>query len=551
MGRSPVLALGLASVLAASALGCAGDSEMPAGRGLTLRDPQDLLDDVVGPLRLLAFAAETYACDPATGTLAPDPADAAEIDGTVVDIRFETAAGATIDVRPGSYSLLVRGRGTDVVSGRMDVIIATGCVTESIADGETREVSIELHPIVGEGVCGDGVLSPDEQCEDAGTVSGDGCSDTCRTEPFLVSRPPGGAAAGESLPATGWAEGSRLAVVYDSAGTNREVNMMLFDDAGAIITAPTALQLDAPVEILPAVQTAPAAAVGGGRVALAFADFQGTSMGGDVRVRFFDRDRNAAGPSVLATADSTGVQTDPAIASMGDGTTLVVFADARSATGLGGRLFAAGATTPSGSTSFEVGAGTTGGGSPAVAARPTGFVVAFAAGGDVFVQRFGADGTAEDAMAVPVPEDMGGTQDQPSVAALDDGTFMAVWHDASGIGARVFADDGSPVTPGFRAQAGAGAGEVTPAVAAGRGRFVVAWQRGGEIRARIFGSDGSPALNRDPVPTTGETVLATGAVSEPAVAAGGTRDRPKWFVAYRDTAVDPMGDIQGRLFALP
>ena len=49
-------------------------------------------------------------------------------------------------------------------------------------------------------VCGDGVLSPGEECDDGGTVDGDCCSSTCSLEPLPACTP--------QIPATarwGWA----------------------------------------------------------------------------------------------------------------------------------------------------------------------------------------------------------------------------------------------------------------------------------------------------------------------------------------------------------
>jgi cysteine-rich repeat protein len=89
------------------------------------------------------------------------------------------------DQEPGCYSgPVVASRGTimsychllagglsnidlvfgDVVSTRIRNTVATSC----------------LRPVTG---CGNGVLDPNEECDDGNTVSGDGCSATCRREP--------------------------------------------------------------------------------------------------------------------------------------------------------------------------------------------------------------------------------------------------------------------------------------------------------------------------------------------------------------------------------
>src|SRR5690606_23770153 len=118
------------------------------------------------------------------------------------------------------------------------------------------------------------------------------------------------------------------------------------------------------------------------------------------------------------------------------------------------------------------------------------FVVAFASAGDVFVQRFGADGTATDATPIAVVDgaDAGGNQSAPAVAALSDGRFFVAFVD-EGMGAvrgRVFASSGSPAAVVTLGSGG------SPAAAAGAERFFVAWESGGTILARIYDGTGAP-----------------------------------------------------------
>ncbi len=549
--------LGLASmVLFAS---CAGSEEPAHGLGFGLRDPLDLIDDVEGDLRLLVFSAETHSCDAAMGLLTPEPNPerGAEVADAVVDITFSPSTPTTmVQLNPGTYSVLVRGWGTDVVSGVPNTIIASGCAGGvEIAAGETREINIDLIQIFGEGVCGDGILSPDEQCDDNNTTSGDGCSDTCRTEPFQVARPASGAA-GEQLPAAAWTPGQRAAVVYDSNDASREVKIMLFGPDGQPITTPTALGFDGPADTIAGVQTSPTVSMGGGRIATAWADFRGGADPSDVYVRFFDMDRNPQGATALATDASTSAQAAPSIATRSDGSTLVAFEDATSATGLSGAFFAAGATTPAGA-DFAIGEGTTGATAPAAVALPDGFLVAFTASGDVFLQRFDATGSPVDASAQPVLDDAGGTQDQPATASLPDGRTVVAWRDSTGDGAgtairaRVFGADGVAVGPAVVVNSTTGGDQSAPAAAAGAERFAVAFQSGSEIRCTMLNADGVPALNREADPSPGDFPVASGAVSEVAAAAGGPAAEPLLFIVWKDTAMDAVGDIRGRLFPLP
>jgi hypothetical protein len=550
--------------------------------GLGIRDPLALIDDVEGDLRLLVFPGETHACDTATGLVTPSPAEerGAAAPDAVVDINVPTGAPtAMVQLNPGTYSVLVRGWGTDPVSMRDNVIIASGCARDvAIEAGSTQEIDIDLIQIFGEGVCGDGTLSPDEQCEplpppvcmspgdcDSGTCMGPAgmmtcgpvCTD-CRTQPILVSRPPD-RMAGEVLPSVAWTPGSRVATVYDSNDDTREVKIMLLGESGQIITSPTALQVDGIVDTFAGVQTEPVVAIGGSRIAVAWSDFRSAATeGGDVYVRFVSTDRTPLGTSVLATASSAGAQVAPSIATRGDGSTLVVFQDGSSATttGLSSRFFAAGSMTPSGDVE-PVGAGASGATAPAVSALPDGFFVAFAAGGDVHFQRFGTSGAPADAMARPVLEDTAGTQDQPAVASLPDGTTIVAWRDSTGdsagtaIRARVFRADGAAVGPPVVVNSTTAGDQVEPAAAAGGARFVVAFKSGTEIRATMLNADGMLALNREPDPSTGDFLVASGAVGEHSAAAGGPAAGALFIVVWKDTSMDAAGDIRGRLFPMP
>ncbi len=210
-----------------------------------------------------------------------------------------------------------------------------------------------------------------------------------------------------------------------------------------------------------------------------------------------------------------------------------------SATGLTGSIVAGDATTPG--TPFPVGTGQTGATSPSVAASTAGFVVAFAAGGSVHYQRYGADGAAVDAMAVMV-----GSGAEPAAASLSDGRTAIAWTNGLGVQAQVY--DATMTAAGDVLDVGAGS---APTLAASRDRFGVAWVDGSGIVARMISPDGAFALNRDAPPTTDAFQVATGTVSDPAAAAGGTASAPLWFVAWQDGNADPAGDIQGRLFPLP
>ena len=515
---------------------CVGGGEV-SRPSLDLYDPHGLMD-VVGDLRLLVFPAETYGCT-ADGTVTPaipDDEDAAFPDA-VVSLPLRVGDSAELTLNEGVYVVHVRGRGTDPVSGRTNVIVATGCTADvAIAGGETRAITVEIQDVVGTGVCDDGILSPDEQCENA---TGPLPCVACQTQAVVAHTTVDNV---QDKPSVAWASGQRLVLAFDSAATSpRGVRTMFRSEEGQTITSPAALAIDLDVDdgmTIPGVQTTTATAVSAARVAIAFGDFRDAStMGGDVLVRFFDRDRVPAANAVL-TVPQAGAQTNAALAMLADGTTLAVFEDGSSSSGASAVRFAAGSTTPDTAVAIGV-AGVT---APAVAASGSGFVVAFASAGDVFVQRFGADGAATDATPLAVVEgaDAGGTQDQPTVAALADGRFFVAFRD-EGMGVvrgRAFAASGSPTAV---VTLGPGA---NPSAAAGAERFIVAWDASGTIRARLYDGSGAPARNRESPPTP--DAFTVGAGAEPVVAVGGPSGRVLAFVGFVSG-----GDVQGRLYPLP
>src|SRR5690606_31406831 len=53
-------------------------------------------------------------------------------------------------------------------------------------------VKLDLPPMTGFEVCGDGLLTADEACDDGNTEDGDGCSADCKSvEPGMICTPPG------------------------------------------------------------------------------------------------------------------------------------------------------------------------------------------------------------------------------------------------------------------------------------------------------------------------------------------------------------------------
>lgn len=529
-------------------LGTSCSADVGAPR-VALGDPLDLIDDVQGPLRLFVLRAEEFTCDDATGTVSPEVPDVEEgmFGQAVADLSLTveaSTASAQVDVPGGDYVVYVRGKGTDPVSMRTDVFIATGCTAATIAAGETREVRLTLNPILGEGVCGDGTLSPDEQCEDTNTADGDGCSASCRTEPIAVNTTTSGV---QNHPSVAGAIGRRWTVAYESEASAAIVRLLEAD--GTTVTTPSVLMSDSDID--PIFGFGLGTRIGGrvsmasdGRIGLSFIDFPGP----DIRVGFFDQNRASEGGTEIVS-DNAGEE--PRIAFAGDGAAMVVFQDAASATGVMGQVFAAGSATPASGMPFEVGGGLSGAAAPQVAGLPDGFVVVAAAGGGVHAQRFESDGTPRDAAAVLV-DDEAGIQDQPDVAALADGSFLVVWRDetldgaGTGIGGRAYGTDGAPLGEAFALNSTTAGDQSLPAAAAGGDAYAVAYVSGGSARARMLSADGSFRFNRESPPNNLDFEVSPSA-SEVDVAVGGPSAAELRWMAVTNEA----DDIVARLYPMP
>lgn len=536
----------LAAVLALNLASCGESGDLP----MTIGDPLHLIEEVEGPLRLYVLPREDFTCDASTGAVAPDVPDVPEgmFSEAIADVTLDVTgsqAATTLEVSGGSYVILVRGKGTDPVSMRPHQIIARACANASIEAGETREVRLSLLPVVGMGECGDGITSPDEQCEDGNTVAGDGCSDTCRSEPFTINTTTGGAL---ENPASAAGIGQRWVFSYLTRRT--DTLLRLLEPDRSAVTRPGVLMNDASLgSAFPSGADRPLeadVAVGpGGRIAVAFVDY---TAGADAKLGFFNQNRTPEGDPALVRDGTTGAIQ---VAFAGDGATMVVFEDADSATGLSGQVFAAGSITSATDEPFEVGQGTSGGSAPAVAGGSDHFIVAFTAGGSVYHQRFETNGVPRDDESTAVDE--GTMQDQVAVGVLSDDRTLFAWRqrgaagdgDGSAIAARAFEATGEPTGPTFLVNTNTTGDQSDPTVVAHEGTFGVAFGSGAGVRARVLASDGEGRPNREqPLSTSDFEVAPTGV--HPDSALGGTDEAPRWMVVWSEN-----GDIRGRVFPLP
>lgn len=552
---------GLTMLALTGAPSCSDDGV--EARALALNDPLDLIDDVSSAgqtLRILAFRAGVR-CDPERGVVTPDPIEAplGRTPDAVVDVSVAIVDGMArteLRVPEGTGAVLVRGRGNDAATGRRDVLIATGCASiDGLRGGETRQIAITLRRAVVEGVCGDGVLSPDEQCEDA---FGDSDCVACRTVPFPLAADP----TGQQRAVRFASSFERTVATYDSGG--REVRMMLLDGLGGVLGAPALLALDAGLDDalfvstrrrLDGVQLDAWPTAHEGHYALAVTNYF-DSDDPEVDVVFFDRARIFEADAARASDDRPRPQERPSAAFASDGTLLVVFDDAASGTGYGARFFDAGATSPRGAV-VELGEGHADGNAvrPRIVRAGDGFLVVFENQNGIALQRIATDGSLIDATARPLAGI--GALSEPSVATYEDRVVLAardslIDGDGTGIAAFVFSvgdlDQALPTPISVAAEERGD--QSAPSVALSPDGFAIAFVSGAEVRARFFEVDGRPTLYRDTAPTDGEQVIAASARAPTLTFAtdDGPNDRPRryWLFGYESTADDSEGDVLAR-----
>ncbi len=257
----------------------------------------------------------------------------------------------------------------------------------------------------------------------------------------------------------------------------------------------------------------------GGGFVVAWTDSSGIGdpQASAIRAQIFDEDGAKLFSEFLVNSTTDGSQEQPAIAVLADGRIVATWTDSsmtgadQSGHAIRARLFAADGV-PS-SLDFVVNTTTLGGQTdPTVTGLTDGrFVVAWAdqssSGGDVNgyavrAQVFNGDGTKSGSEFLVNTMTIA-NQYQPSITALPDGRFVAVWTDTSGstatsfsAHAQVFNGDGTRLGAEFVVNTTDGAAQWRPSITAlSDGRFAVAWEdqsaTGGDtsshaVRAQIF-----------------------------------------------------------------
>ena len=280
---------------------------------------------------------------------------------------------------------------------------------------------------------------------------------------------------------------------YAAGGTPLGANFMISDDSGG------------------ARQYSPAVAVDdSGNVVVAWTDHRSDTFG-DIYVQRYAADGSPLGVNFKVNDDSGRARQGwSAVAVDGSGNVVVVWADYRR--DYYGDIYAqryAPDGSPLGS-NFEVNddSGSAGQGSPAVAVDDSGNVVVVWTDdrndpdGDIYAQRYAVDGTPLEAN-FRVNDDSGrASQWSPAVAADGSGNIVVVWtdgrHGDGDIYAQRYAADGTPLGANFKVNDdNSGAWQRTPAVAMdGPGNVVVVWkdQRHdyGDIYLQRYADDGTP-----------------------------------------------------------
>jgi len=268
------------------------------------------------------------------------------------------------------------------------------------------------------------------------------------------------------------------------------------------------------VERKGAQQSVGAAPVGEGFSAVWTAfGFSGDGSDSGISARRFGSVVNPIDGEFQVNSYTTGTQRQPAIASLANGRIAVAWAgegDGEGAGG-GGGIFArafdgdAPVADPERVNDFTSGAQT----QPSLALHGDGFVIAW--------QSTGEDGSGEgvfarrlDASAGPagtpfqVNETTASSQQDPDIARSADDGFIVVWEsgggqdgDASGVFARRYGPDATPVTGEFQVNVATSDDQDDPVVAVGEtGSFLVAWESSGQdgdldgIFVRRFSSSG-------------------------------------------------------------
>ncbi|MCA9624826.1 MAG: hypothetical protein KC731_37640, partial [Myxococcales bacterium] len=530
-------------------IGLVGACDQPSSQAnLKLTVPQGLLDGASA--ELLVIDAEAAACDPNTGLVTPEGADAQTFPLTA-DGCAEGAVACT-EIRLDQDG---KEKVFQMVATRGDRVVAQGCSTVAV-DQDPLDVAIRAVANLPPTCCNDGALQIGEQC-DTGAAAPDFCGTPnaapatgsctgiftdavcecdCLAREVLLSvddpdmNQPGlfNGAKTQVTIAFGGSNSADLpnalrAVFTDTSNpSDLALNYRILD--GSLYPTPNALfhqqlrvkptcvgaELDTPDEIPFSQHQPDLARISDSLLGLVFADDgdNGITPGQEYNVHLLLMNEYGCTETLdtLVNAGAASSSPFPAIAGGPSNTALIVWT--RGGT-LQGRVWSNGAnsicdTCLPNAADLDI-AAITPGTRGAVAGNANGWVVAYTAPGvdsDIFVRTIGTSGTLGEPQQVNDRAD--GPQVEPRVAMLEDGRFAVVWNDGGAIMMQRFSADAQPLAGDQdAAMTILSPPGVLPAIAGGNdsgGFFAAVWssQTDGTAWARFIGA-GNDRYLRNPI----------------------------------------------------
>lgn len=559
--------------LAASLWSCAGGDDAPRVAIVTrLTAPRALLSRA-STLDLRVLEGGDVSCDDGTGALANETAareiakqqlgDA----GCAAGVRF--CGNVTIEksdalrvfaaqAKDGSGTVLAVGcAAAKVDQDTVPISIQMFRYLEPAVCGDGTVQPTEQCETPGTAICDDGCQSNEVLLSLGNAQNGtDTGGPGDKTDPFLL------------WPSGSGTTGRLLAFFTDKktgASNNTDVGVRAMADDLTALASPPALAkgsiflssgAEFPPQPAPLRQSMPQAAFLGGKYWVVFQDDNSPGSSGlDIHMRSLDdvlqSDQGADPLYVNGASGEPGIQAAPSIAA-GKSRLFVAWED-RGAGKISGRTLTPPQTFGS-QNDISTGNANT---SPSVAATSAGFVTVWKSGTGIRLRAINDDGTPQGTEA-PVSE--GGSDfDRPRVASLPDGRFAVAWAAGGDVfvqrfddkGAKVAGDQARPindqVTDGVQTSVAIAA---TPAAG---GSYVVAWvdEASGHVRARFLGGDGGFLFNNvNGQSTEFQASRVDGRTrANAAVAAGGSG--PYVVIGWEDQGAEPNAGIVARRFPLP
>ncbi len=303
----------------------------------------------------------------------------------------------------------------------------------------------------------------------------------------------------------------------DVAGNDQQIRAYHYDTSGTLLNVSTVS--DVPPD--PSFGNLSVTYLPTGQIALTYVGQDGdqNTPSDGVFVRLIDLDGNDDTPSVAVNDDSDGPQTNPAVASLIDGTTLIAFQaeDSSNDDGIFVRLVGPEGTPDGNNVEFEIATNNAlNQRNPSVAALDKDhFVVVFETlSGEFDMDGFGVSGVVinrDGTITVPefpINSSMDFGQSNPAVATLADGNFIVVFENEApdnsstfdNISARIFAPDGTPQSGEFIVNVNEDGIQSNPSVSVSSDGFVISWTSpdgnpedpfGTSVRLAAFETDGT------------------------------------------------------------